>query len=216
MMLLVISGPPAVGKMAVGRAIAETSDFHLFHNHATIEPLLEIFGSYDHPAVPLLKDEFRIRVLEEAAQHEINLVMTLMWPVDDPANVDIVRSYIHPFIATGQEVAFVELDAELSVRLERNRGESRLAAKKSKRDLAASEAYLRAIDTERMVTDPEQPSPADAVMSEHRLLRLTTSNLSATETARKILTWLELPVTSASDEATADAVSAPATRAWAP
>lgn len=69
------------------------------------------------------------------------------------------------------------------------------------------------IDTERMVTDPEQPSPADAVMSEHRLLRLTTSNLSATETARRILTWLELPVTSASDEATADAVSAPATRA---
>ncbi|HET7067105.1 MAG TPA: hypothetical protein VFI21_05840 [Nocardioides sp.] len=36
MTLLFVFGPPAVGKMAVGRAIADASDFRLFHNHATI------------------------------------------------------------------------------------------------------------------------------------------------------------------------------------
>jgi hypothetical protein len=33
MRLLLIIGPPAVGKMTVGREIAAHSDFRLFHNH---------------------------------------------------------------------------------------------------------------------------------------------------------------------------------------
>ena len=37
-------GPPAVGKMTVARAVCATSDFRLFHNHHTIEPLHETFG----------------------------------------------------------------------------------------------------------------------------------------------------------------------------
>ena len=42
-MLLVLFGPPSVGKMTVGRALAAASDFRLFHNHMTIEPMLETF-----------------------------------------------------------------------------------------------------------------------------------------------------------------------------
>ncbi len=190
-MLLVISGPPAVGKMAVGRAIAGATEFNLFHNHATIEPLLEAFGSWDHPAFQLLKDEFRVRVLEEAARHGVDLILTFVWPVDDPASAAVMCSYVRPFAAAGQEVAFVELDAELDVRLERNRGESRLAEKKSKRDLAWSEAHVREADAERMTTDPERSSLADAVLAGHRHLRLTTSDLSVEETAERILAWLD-------------------------
>ena len=44
MKLLLIIGPPAVGKMTVGREIAARSGFRLFHNHHTIEPLVEVFG----------------------------------------------------------------------------------------------------------------------------------------------------------------------------
>ena len=50
MTLLFVFGPPAVGKMAVAAwAIAGVSDFRLFHNHATIEPLLDVFD-YGTPA----------------------------------------------------------------------------------------------------------------------------------------------------------------------
>ena len=66
MTLLFVWGPPAVGKMAVGRAIAESSDFRLFHNHATIEPLLDVFD-YGTPAFLRLNGEMRQRILEEAA-----------------------------------------------------------------------------------------------------------------------------------------------------
>lgn len=193
LMLLVLSGPPAVGKMTVGRAIAENSQFTLFHNHATIEPLLEIFGSWDHPAFTVLKDEFRVRVLEEAARHDVDLVFTFVWPVDDPADADTVRSYIAPFVQAGREVAFVELDAPLDVRLERNQGESRLSEKKSKRDLAWSDAHVRETADQRTTTDPENPSPADAVLAGHRHLRLDTSGLAAEDTAQRILAWLDAP-----------------------
>lgn len=190
-MLLVIFGPPAVGKMTVGRAIADVSGFSLFHNHATIEPLLEVFGSWDHPAFKLLKDEFRVRVLHEAARHGVDLILTFAWPVDDAADAEIVRSYIRPFVNAGKEVVFVELDADLDIRLERNRGESRLIAKKSKRDLTWSDAHLREVAAERMTTDPERPSPADAVLAGHRHLRLRTSDLSVAETAERVLAWLD-------------------------
>ena len=43
MRLLLIIGPPAVGKMTVGRAVAGSSAFRLFHNHHTIEMLLDVF-----------------------------------------------------------------------------------------------------------------------------------------------------------------------------
>jgi len=36
MRLLVIFGPPSVGKMTVGREVAARSGFRLFHNHAIL------------------------------------------------------------------------------------------------------------------------------------------------------------------------------------
>ena len=37
MKLIIITGPQAVGKMAVGKAIAARTDLKLFHNHMTID-----------------------------------------------------------------------------------------------------------------------------------------------------------------------------------
>jgi len=62
MTLLFVFGPPAVGKMTVGRAVVSASDFRLFHNHHTIEPLLEVFD-YGTPPFMRLLGEFRRRVL---------------------------------------------------------------------------------------------------------------------------------------------------------
>ena len=68
--LLVIIGPPAVGKMTVGRALCARSDFRLFHNHHTIEPLADVFG-FGSPSFDQLKDELRrdvaIRLLTQTS-----------------------------------------------------------------------------------------------------------------------------------------------------
>jgi hypothetical protein len=82
-MLLFVFGPPAVGKMTVGRAIAEASDFRLFHNHHLLEPLLDVFD-YGTPPFNRLLEEFRLRVLQEASTSGTDLVYTLVWALDLP------------------------------------------------------------------------------------------------------------------------------------
>lgn len=188
-MLLVIFGPPAVGKMTVGRAIAAASDFRLFHNHMTIEPLLELFG-HGTPAFNVLNDEFRVRIVEEAAASGTHLVFTFVWPVDDPEEVAVVERYIAPYVVAGRQVAFVELSAPLVTRLERNRTEDRLAAKASKRDVAWSDANVR--DSERYVmnTSADRRTAAQDLLERHRFLRLDNSDLAPEAAAAEILTWV--------------------------
>ena len=83
MTLLFVFGPPAVGKMTVGRAVADRSTYRLFHNHHTIEPLLDVFD-FGTPPFNRLLGEFRQRVLEEAALADTDLVFTLVWALDLP------------------------------------------------------------------------------------------------------------------------------------
>lgn len=187
--LLVVFGPPAVGKMTVGRAIAAASDFRLFHNHHVIEPLAEVFG-FGHPAFERLKESWRTHVLEEAAASGLRLVFTFAWPVDDEEDAAIVRRMIAPYADRGLRVSFVELHADLDTRLQRNRGADRIAAKPSKSDLAWSDAHVREVDALRMNTDLERPGPADGVLAEHRHLRVDNTDLAPEEVAARTLAWL--------------------------
>ena len=61
MHVVVVFGPLAVGKMPVGREVARLTPYRLLHNHATIDPLLEVFP-WGTPAFGTLKREFRVRM----------------------------------------------------------------------------------------------------------------------------------------------------------
>jgi hypothetical protein len=41
--LVIIFGPPAVGKMAVAFELERLTGFRAFHNHLTVDPLLPLF-----------------------------------------------------------------------------------------------------------------------------------------------------------------------------
>ena len=47
MKLLLLFGDAAVGKMTVGQELCKITDFRLFHNHMSIEPVLEVFGEFN-------------------------------------------------------------------------------------------------------------------------------------------------------------------------
>ena len=89
-MLLLLTGPPAVGKMTVGREIAARSGFRLFHNHHSIELLLDVFD-FGTPPFITLNTEIRRRVIEEAAASGADLIFTFVWSMDDPADADWVE-----------------------------------------------------------------------------------------------------------------------------
>ena len=191
MTLLVVFGPPAVGKMTVGRAIADASDFRLFHNHHTIEPLLDVFD-YGTPPFNKLLGLFRQAVLDEAAAHDTDLVFTLVLDLEDARDLEGVRKHLAPFVDAGRRIVFVELTAALGVRLDRNGTEYRLAEKKSKRDLDWSDGNVRDMEQYVMNTDwvTGRPTVADALLAEHPHLRIDNTDLTADEVAAQVLGWV--------------------------
>ncbi len=139
MKLLFLFGDAAVGKMTVGQELMKLTGLRLFHNHMTIEPVLEIFGSYNGTAI----NRIRQVVFEEFAKtDQYGMIFTYMWAFDQKSDWDYVESVKSIFRPYGAEFYYVELVAPLEVRLERNRTENRLRNKASKRDLEQSDRRL--------------------------------------------------------------------------
>jgi len=187
--LVMLFGPPAVGKMTVGHELCRLTGYRLFHNHLTIEPFLGIF-EFGSPSFDRLSSEFRRRVLEEAIVADLpGLVFTFVWALQQEVDRDLVQAYVDLAEAAGSRVSFVELASPLHIRQQRNNTEFRLAEKKSKRDRVFNDANL--VELERHVMNTGIPTPADALLAGHEHLRLDNSDLPAAEAARQVAAWLE-------------------------
>lgn len=186
-MLVFIVGPPAVGKMTVGHALAERTGLRLFHNHLTIDLVLRFF---DHGTPPFqrLVGEFRRRIFEEVAASDLpGLIFTYVWAFDDPRDAAAVEAYASAFHARGGRVAYVELEATQAERLRRNETEFRLAEKPFKRDLEASRR--------RLLDDDARYQLDSRGIFDHRpdYLRLETTALAPGEVADRIVAHFGLP-----------------------
>lgn len=185
---MVLFGPPAVGKMTVGRAVCARTHFKLFLNHHTIEPLSDIFGM-DSAPFRALTGEFRRRVVEEAAGAKVALMLTLVWNLEGDQDAAWVSGLVSPYAEAGLPVSFVELAADLETRLVRNRGEDRLAAKPSKRDFAWSEAHLHEREQWVMNTNRTVALASDALLATHRHVRIENQHSNPEKTADQIVAW---------------------------
>lgn len=159
--LVFVFGPPAVGKMTFGQALADLTGLKLLHNHLTIELLLPFFA-YGSPPFTRLNWEFRTRILEENAASSLpGLIVTCVWDFDEPQDRARMDAHAAIFRRVGGAVYYVELAATLAVRLERNHTTERRASKPSKADVTASEArLLRNEQLHRMNSQGDFPYPA--------------------------------------------------------
>ena len=66
MKLVLIFGNGAVGKMTVGQELTKITELRLFHNHMTIEPVLEIFGAFNSKVI----EKLRKVIFEEFAKSD--------------------------------------------------------------------------------------------------------------------------------------------------
>ena len=139
MKLVFIIGDAAVGKMTVGQELMKITGLRLFHNHMTIEPVIEIFGRYDGKTT----DELREVIFRNfAASENYGMIFTLMMDFDMPSeweNLEQIKSIFEPY---GTEFYYVELIAPQEIRLKRNVSENRLKHKPSKNDIEASNRRL--------------------------------------------------------------------------
>ncbi len=139
MKLVFVLGDAAVGKMTVGQALMKITKLRLFHNHMTIEPVLEIFGTFDKKTIAEMRE---LIFRNFAASDNYGMIFTLMMAFDRQEDWDYlahVKSIFEPY---GTQFYYVELIAPQEVRLQRNKTENRLKNKPSKRDLAVSDQRL--------------------------------------------------------------------------
>ena len=173
MKLVLIIGSGAVGKMTVGQELMKITDLRLFHNHMMIEPVIDIFGTFHAPAIIRLREV----VFEEFLKSDkAGMIFTVMWAFDMPSD----REYVMNIASKFDEVYCVELIADQSVRLMRNKTENRLQNKASKRDVSASDKRILNEDANhRLVSEPGE-------IPFENYLRIDNTSLSADEVAKMI------------------------------
>ena len=143
MKLILLVGNGAVGKMTVGQELMKQTGLRLFHNHMTIEPVLEIFGQFHIGAILQLRE---IIFREFAKTDNYGMIHTAMWAFDCQEDWDYINHVVDIFKEYGSEIYCVELVAPQEIRLQRNETANRLAHKASKRDLAASRERVIEMD----------------------------------------------------------------------
>jgi hypothetical protein len=185
--LVFIVGPPAVGKMTVGYELAAQTGLKLFHNHQTIELVLEFFPFGTAPFNRLVR-EFRRRIFEEVAESDLpGMIFTYVWAFSEASDTAFVAEFAGIFAQRGARVVYVELEATLDERLRRNESEFRLASKPSKRDVAASRQRLMENDA------TYQLNSAGRFDARQDWLRIDNTELSPKAVAERVVAHFGLP-----------------------
>ena len=175
--LVFIIGDASVGKMTVGQELMKITDLRLFHNHMTIEPVIEIFGYFHGKSI----NRWREVIFEELASRDsYGLIFTYMWAFDHKEDWDYVEHVSEIFRNKGSEVYYVELVTSQEIRLQRNITENRLKHKASKRDIEISTQRLINDDNRYRCISNEGEIPFD------NYIKIDNSNLSAEIVANMI------------------------------
>lgn len=184
MKLVILFGPPAVGKMTVGQELEKITTLRLFHNHMSLE-LVHRFFDFGTPTFERLDRRIRFAFFEEIATSDLDgLIFTYVWDLNEPADTDYIDAMADVFLQQGAAVSYIELKADLSERLKRNRDAHRLACKPSKRDVESSESSLLYFETNyRMNTQLGE-------LGQKRLLTIDITSQEPLATAQLINEWL--------------------------
>ncbi|MEF3307690.1 AAA family ATPase [Paenibacillus sp. GYB004] len=186
MKLIVIFGPQAVGKMTVGQELAKQTGLKLFHNHMTID-LVSNFFSYGSTAGKRLVGLFRQEIFEEVAKSDLpGLIFTYVWALDMQADWNYVQKISGIFESKGGVVYYVELEADVEERLERNKSPNRLLHKPTKRNIEFSEQDLL------LSMDKYRLNSYEGEIQKENYMRINNTRISPEEVARMIQEQFQL------------------------
>ncbi|MDE5974742.1 MAG: AAA family ATPase [Eubacterium sp.] len=175
MKFVIVIGNGAVGKMTVGQELAKITGLRLFHNHMSIEPIIEIFGEYNCDIVRKFRD---LVFTEFAKTDKYGLIFTYIWAFDEQSDWNYMEHLRAIF--KGADIYYVELVAPQEIRLQRNAMENRMKHKASKRNLEWSNEMIIESDLENRLESYDGEVPYE------NYIKIDNTNLSAADTAKLI------------------------------
>ena len=185
MKFVLIFGPQAVGKMTVGQELAKITDLKLLHNHMTIELLQPFFGFSSE--MWRLSTLFREEIFKAVAKSDLyGMIFTFVWAFNQEEDWREVEKVCNIFESEGGEVYFVELEANLEVRLKRNVTPNRLEHKPSKRNIQKSEENVKEF------MEKFRMNSLEGEIDRKNYMRIDNSNLSPADVAQMIKSKFQL------------------------
>jgi shikimate kinase len=172
MRLVFLYGPPAAGKLTIGRELAALTGFRLFHNHLTVDLARELFDFGSEPFQRLV-DDLRLRVFAAAAESDLpGLIFTFVYGGPDEP---FIRQTMSVMETAGAEACFVQVTCPPEELLNRVENESRrayhkLASRETLDALLKDRDWLSTIPfVESFSVDTTRLTPAEAAraIAEH-------------------------------------------------
>jgi MoxR-like ATPase len=147
--LVVISGPPAVGKLTVGKELARLTGFRLFHNHLTVDLVASDFRSGTEPNASL-REAIWLTVFDHACRYDVpGLVFTIAFATWSPSAGFLPA--VERVVGGRGRVRYVELSCARDVLLRRVLDPSRGAYDKVRGMLRIDTTLLGPAETARQV-----------------------------------------------------------------
>lgn len=176
MRLVFIYGPPASGKLTVGKELARLTGFRLFDNHVSIRFVESLFGFGTRPFSHLI-GKIRTQMIEEAAKEGVDTIFTFVY--ETKSDDRFVRQILRVVKRYGGRVLFVRFQCERR-ELERRVGSKsrrsygKLATKRMLRSVFRKYALDHEIPFQTSLTiDTTHLSPRKAakIIAKHYRLR---------------------------------------------
>jgi chloramphenicol 3-O-phosphotransferase len=175
MRLVLLYGPPGVGKLTIGRQLAEMTGFKLFHNHLTVNAVEAVFPRGTDSWQRLIR-AMRCLMVAEAARAGVDVVMTFALGAGEGA----ARAYVEAAESNGGRVHLVRLTCADEVLLTRVGAAERAALGK-----LTDPARLR-----ELLDSSHRPRELGFGES----LTIDTTDTAPAEAARRIVEHYGLPV----------------------
>lgn len=186
MKLIIIFGPPAVGKMTVGKELSRITKLKLFHNHMSIE-LVNKFFDFGTTNFERLDKVIRFEIFKEVAKSNLaGIIFTIVLDLDFEEDKKYIKELEEIFEKEGGEIKYVELKSSIEERLKRNKQADRLIEKPSKRDIEFSERSLLNFEKHYRMNTKE------GEFNEKDHLKIDNTNLEAKEVAKQIKEYFDI------------------------